>query len=86
MSNAFIKFMTDTQGIISEFMGKPSKDCKISDVLQEMAEQGTSVLLNWGEDTHNWECSWITSSKQYTSHAAWIEGAIAHCIGRFYGK
>lgn len=34
--------------------------------LEQMRERGSSVILNWGEDTNCWECSWITSGKRYT--------------------
>lgn len=33
--------------------------------LDRMKERGSSVILNWGEDTNCWECSWITSGKRY---------------------
>ncbi len=30
-----------------------------------MAEKGSSVVLNYGEDTGQWEASWITDGKRY---------------------
>lgn len=31
-----------------------------------MTRRGTSVILNWGEDTGQWECSWIFRGERYT--------------------
>ena len=31
-----------------------------------MKDNGSSILLNWGEDDNLWECSWITGGKRYT--------------------
>ena len=35
-----------------------------------MAEKGSSVLLNWGEDDGLWECSWITGGKRFTGYSS----------------
>jgi hypothetical protein len=34
-------------------------------LLQFMRERGTSVTLNWGEDTDAWEATWITVGDRY---------------------
>jgi hypothetical protein len=34
--------------------------------LELMRRNGSSVTLNWGEDTGQWECSWITGGKRFT--------------------
>lgn len=34
-----------------------------------MRQHGSSVLLNWGEDNDQWECSWIVSGERFTAHA-----------------
>jgi hypothetical protein len=36
-------------------------------LLAEMAERGSSVTLNWGEDNGMWECSFITGGERYTT-------------------
>jgi hypothetical protein len=35
-------------------------------LLEIMQEHGQSVTLNWGEDTGQWECSWITGGGRFT--------------------
>lgn len=39
------------------------------DVLLFMAHKGSSVELNWGEDTDAWECSWITGGTRFVGAA-----------------
>lgn len=38
-------------------------------LLSFMQEHGSSVDLNWGEDTNRWECAWITGGLRYIGHA-----------------
>lgn len=38
-------------------------------ILGRMQQMGSSVDLNWGEDTGAWECSWISSGKRFTGWA-----------------
>lgn len=33
--------------------------------LSYMAKHGSSVVLNYGEDTGQWECSWIVEGHRY---------------------
>ena len=35
-------------------------------LLLGMQAMGSSVDLNWDEDTDLWECSWITSGERFT--------------------
>lgn len=70
--------------IIEEFindwsMGYADPHC-LNAVLEKMARQGSSVLLNWGEDNRLWECSWITSGKRFTSFSITPGGAVVDCI------
>jgi hypothetical protein len=37
-----------------------------ADVLAFMRHNGSSLTLNWGEDTDQWECSWITGGDRFT--------------------
>jgi hypothetical protein len=46
-----------------------------------MQRHGSSVLLNWGEDTGQWECSWITSGTRYTGLAG---GALEAARDAYY--
>lgn len=41
----------------------------VEEKLAFMQQRGSSVLLNWGEDTSLWECSWITSGERVTGIA-----------------
>lgn len=46
-------------------------------ILGRMQQMGSSVDLNWGEDTGTWECSWISSGKRYAAtlrKVDWGEG------------
>jgi hypothetical protein len=36
-------------------------------MLAYMQRHGSSVVLNYGEDTGLWECSWITGGDRFTS-------------------
>lgn len=47
-----------------------------TDRLVYMQEHGSSVLLNWGEDTNLWECSWITGGERYTGVSRYLGGAV----------
>ena len=37
--------------------------------LRFMAAGGSSVTLNYGEDSGNWECSWISGGRRFTEFA-----------------
>ncbi len=54
-------------------------------VLAWMAEHGTSVDLNWGEDTDCWECSWVTSGNRHTGFSPKEEPALAVCLAALRG-
>jgi hypothetical protein len=41
----------------------------LSEAIEYMRQHGQSVLLNWGEDDHLWECSWITGGERHTGFA-----------------
>ena len=56
------------------------KQNTLTDVLFEMSRQGSSVLLNWGEDNNLWECSWITGGKRYTGFSQFPDLAVLDCI------
>ena len=36
-------------------------------LLRDMQAHGQSIVLNWGEDDNQWECSWITGGERYTA-------------------
>ena len=52
----------------------------VSDALQKMANEGASVLLSYGEDTLQWECSWITGGKRYTGVNQEMAKAVLRCL------
>ena len=49
-------------------------------VLSYMQGRGSSVDLNYGEDTGQWECSWITSGERTTTVAADPTEAARACL------
>jgi hypothetical protein len=52
-------------------------------ILVWMKENGSSVTLNWGEDTGAWEISWITGGTRYTGCATDIRQAFIKCAEIF---
>ena len=46
------------------------------ELLQHLQERGSSVTLNWGEDTDLWECSFISGGVRYTAHSLHPEQAV----------
>lgn len=36
-------------------------------IMEWMAAHGQSLVLNYGEDNQQWECSWITGGKRFTA-------------------
>lgn len=47
-------------------------------LVEYMRSHGSSVDLNWGEDTGCWECSWITGGERYTGAA--MRPQVAVCL------
>ena len=45
-----------------------------------MQEHGSSVTLNWGEDTGDWECSWITSGDRFSGYSPRMGFSIVGCL------
>lgn len=54
-------------------------------ILAHMQRRGSSVVLNFGEDTELWECSWITDGKRYTTFSADPTKAARECLRKVYG-
>jgi hypothetical protein len=52
----------------------------LADVLETMAERGTSVTLNWGEDNNLWEVCWITNGKRHVGFGKTPESGVMDCI------
>lgn len=50
------------------------------DVLETMAERGTSVTLNWGEDNNLWEVCWITNGKRHVGFGRTPVLGVLDCI------
>ena len=53
----------------------------VPDLLGWMAAHGSSVILNWGEDNNQWECSWITGGNRFTAVRARIVDSIKDVLG-----
>lgn len=45
-----------------------------------MRENGSSVVINWGEDDDAWEVSWITGGKRYSAFHSKLEVALCSCL------
>lgn len=51
--------------------------------LMEMARNGISVQLTWGEDTGIWECHWIDADDIHVSGLGKTpERAVEQCLNR----
>lgn len=50
-----------------------------TDKLERMKREGSSVILNWGEDTDMWECSWITGGVRFTAFSTDLNRALEDC-------
>lgn len=44
--------------------------------IEYMREHGSSLIMNWGEDTAVWEVSWITSGKRFTGFSKDLRTAL----------
>ncbi len=53
-------------------------------ILSYMQRRGSSVILNWGEDDEQWECSWITDGKRYTAFSGSPTQAARDCLVKVY--
>lgn len=77
---AWLPRWTQPQTVISEELPAYSTDMGAAGhVLAYMVGHGSSVDLNWGEDTDAWECSWITSGDRSTGFAGKEQPALAIC-------
>ena len=54
----------------------------LATVLAFMQRNGSSVVLNYGEDTGLWECSWITGGERITTVYADPSRAARECIAK----
>lgn len=45
-----------------------------------MADHGSSVTLNWGEDNALWECSWIVGGKRFSAFSHDANEAIRRAV------
>ena len=49
---------------------------KLCEQLRFMADGGSSVELNYGEDTGRWECSWISAGHRFNQDSGDPEIAV----------
>lgn len=54
----------------------------LTDTLGWMASRGQSVILNYGEDNRQWECSWITGGRRFTAVRGEATDAVRDVIGQ----
>jgi hypothetical protein len=50
-----------------------------ADFLAYMKQRGSSLTLDWGDDTDQWECSWISSGDRFVGVARSPALAAARC-------
>jgi predicted Zn-dependent protease len=55
-------------------------DTDLRRILVQMTEYSSSVDLNWGEDTEQWEASWVVGGQRYTAFSDEPETAIRQCV------
>lgn len=70
---------------MTPFINKMTKAVKreqLYEVLTSMADHGSSVILNWGEDNNLWECSWIVRGKRYTGFSKSPLVAVEEAVGK----
>ena len=48
-----------------EFYPSPYQLKALTDILMELKAKGSSLILNWGEETDCWEVSFITREERY---------------------
>lgn len=46
------------------------------ELINYMTEHGSSLIMNWGEDTGMWECSWITGGVRIIVVSKELEAAL----------
>lgn len=63
-----------------------SGEATLQEVLEWMADGGSSVLVNFGEDTGAWECSWITGGIRFTGVHGLIRNAVLESINKAFAK
>jgi hypothetical protein len=54
----------------------------LEDLLKEMTDHGSSLILNWGEDNGCWEVSWITGGERFTYVSNDIRHALAEVVAK----
>lgn len=52
----------------------------LEDSLKWMADHGQSVILNYGEDTEHWECSWITGGVRHSGFSRSPREAVIQAV------
>jgi hypothetical protein len=55
----------------------------LKEALTWLKRRCSSVLLNWGEDTDNWECSFISAGERYTAISLLPDTAVNMAVKRW---
>ena len=69
----------DFKKLVSDLIVRRGNDA-IVEQLCFMQAHGSSVTLNYGEDTDYWECSWITSGKRFSGYPHRMGSAVVDCL------
>lgn len=62
-----------------------AKQSSIEETLAWMIDNGSSLILDWGEDSHMWECSWISGGERFTGLQKEIRLAILQSLNQCFG-
>ena len=57
-------------------------EATLEDLLDEMSTHGSSVILNWGEDTGKWECDFISGGVRYCAVSLYPDYALGEALAK----
>lgn len=52
--------------------------------IEDLKSQGSSLIMNWGEDNGCWEVSWITGGVRFTAVGPDLALTLAACRTKAY--
>lgn len=56
----------------------------LADTIAELKDDGSSLIMNWGEDTGQWECAWITGGIRFVSIGPDLTQTLKACRAKAY--
>lgn len=57
---------------------------RLKDIIIELKRDGSSLIMNWGEDTDCWEVAWITGGVRFVAVGDDLEGTLVACRLKAY--